>query len=175
MYGSTPTREGVTAHETGHGKTRRTVLKFDEVVVPLIGDASHSARLALKVYDFPEGLITIKGAVVNLSATDDTAAVTDTQAGFTGLGTVAAAQDADTLATTTQNLATTTAFTAVAGVIPAKAAGPAAPVNFDGTGGAIDVYLNMLATAVGTAVGSAATNLTLNGTIEINWEEVGDK
>lgn len=170
--GGTVNGKGVT-HESQNGYTK-TILTFKDTPMPLVDTAATVARAALKVFDMPEGLIVIGGAVANLKLTKSSAGVNADWDGDFGVGTAAAAADA-TLSGTEQNIIPTTATPqAVAGATTAKGVSTA-QVILDGSGTAVDVYLNLLVDDADQDVTTTPCNLIVNGTLTLLWSVVGDK
>lgn len=126
----------------------------------------------VKIYDFPEGGVTILGASGSIAVTTTSAILTTLNGGSTcnwGLGSTT--QASATLATTEQDILTVSAFTSsatinVAGAVAAKGR-TAAPACFDGHATALDAYLN-LAVASATDIDADAT-VTVTGTATILW------
>jgi hypothetical protein len=159
----------VTIKETGNGPIHKTVLTFDAMPVTLTDQASTVLYGGQKVYDFPDGLISILGCVADL----DVAVAGNLNAdadGDVGIGTVTASNNA-TLATTEQNICPTTAIpqlVASAGTSDCQNAAAIAPL--DGTGTAVDVFLNYVWDDADHNGGS----MTVTGTITIIWVQLGD-
>ncbi len=173
--GSTAVSSAV-ATETGAGAVHTTVLTFTNTAVALTDEAGVVAYAGTKVYDFPEGAILFLGATTNLALTKSSAGVNVDWDGDVSLGTITASNNA-TLSSTEQNLIPTTSTPqAVAGVSSAKSQSTATEsgVIFNGTGTAIDVYLNLLVDDADQDVTGTACNLILNGTITIVWANLGD-
>lgn len=170
--GGTPNGTGVSAANSGG--VVKTVLTFVDTPLALIDTAGVVARCALKVFDFPEGLVSILGATVNLALTKSATGVNATWNGDVSLGSVAAAGDA-TLTSTEANIVPSTATpAAVAGATTAKALSTAG-VLLDGTNTAVDLYLNVLVDDADQDVTTTPTNLIANGTITVLWANMGDK
>lgn len=160
-----------TTTEAGYVKT---VLTFEDKHVALVDAAGVVARAALKVLDLPAGLVAIAGAVADLQLTKSAAGVNADWDGDFGVGSAAAAADA-TLSGTEQNIIPTTATPqAVAGATTAKGISTAA-VQLDGTGTAVDVYLNLLVDDADQDVTTTPTDLIINGTLTLVWSLIGDK
>jgi len=177
MYGSVPSVTGLTVAETGEGVYRKTVLKFVDVAVPLVDEAGVVAYAGLKVYDFPELAFIFNGAVADLDLTKSSTGVNASWDGDIGLGTVTASNNA-TLATTEQNFIPTTATPqASSGVTTGDMISTAteAPKLHDGSGGAVDMYLNILVDDADHDVTTTPCNIIVNGTITFPWVIIGDK
>lgn len=164
----------VSVTEYGNGILHQTV--FTLTALPLtLADAAQGA--GVKIYDFPEGAITILGASGSVAETTTAELASTLNGGVTynwGVGTVT--QSNGTLATTEQDIIETTDGTASATINVAGAASTAgrtsAPANFDGTSTAKDAFFNVgIATA--TDIDGDATT-TWTGTITITWLFNGD-
>lgn len=165
----------VSVVEKGDGVIHQTV--FTLTALPLtLADATVGA--GVKIYDFPEGVITILGASGSIAETTTSTLVSTLNGGVTynwGVGTTTQANG--TLATTEQDIVPTTNGTASATINVAGAASggarTAAPANFDGGATAKDAYFNVgIATA--TDIDADATT-TYTGTITITWMFNGDR
>jgi hypothetical protein len=173
--GAIPVVAGLSVKETGAGPYRQTVLTFADVAFSLVDEAAVVAYAGKKVYDFPEGVIKVFGAVANLAIEGSSAGVNDTFDGDFGLGTVTASNN-NTLASTEQNIIPTTATPqAVAKATTAKGLNAADIAPLDGTGTAIDLFLNFLVDDADQDVTTTPADLVVNGTIVINWMVLGDK
>jgi hypothetical protein len=165
---------GVVAAEFGDDTIRKTVLTFTNVVVPLTDEAGVVAFGGLKVYDFPESLIVVHGAVSDFALTKSSAGVNDDWDGDVGVGTVTASNN-NSLASTEQDIIPTTATPqAVAGATTADAVSTAAAV-LNGTATPVDVYVNLLVDDADHDVTGTACDLILNGTLTLVWSSIGDK
>lgn len=175
----------VKAEETGVGVERRTVIRFSKAQYDLADEAGVVGKIVNKIYDFPEGLILFKGAVVDLTLTKvavdgDGAGLSDTFDGDVGLGSVVGA--GATLATTEQDyVATTSIPQAVGGVAQAAAVSAAVsgatggPRLIDGTAAAPDMYLNILVDDADQDATGHPVKIQFDGTVSFEWELLGDK
>ena len=155
---------------------QRLRVTLSAIDIPLVDEAGVVAYAGLKILDLPAGAITLLGASANLTILKDAAGVNADFDGDFGIGTVTASNNA-TLATTEQNIIPTTALPqAVAGATTAKGQSTATEVGavFDGTTTPVDVYLNFLVDDADHDVTTTATNLTVSGTIDIVYAELGD-
>lgn len=167
---------GVTVTETGDGAVHKTVLTLTDVAVALSDNAGTIAYGGLKLYDWPEGLIAIQGASMDIALTKSSAGVNADWDGDTALGSVTATNDAS-LATTEQNIIPTTATPqASSGVTTGDGLSTAteAVTVLNGTSTAADLYLNYLVDDADHDVTSTPCNLIANGTITIVWSNLGD-
>jgi hypothetical protein len=172
--GAIPAITGLSVSEEGVGPAKRTVLSFTNVAFALIDQAATVAYKGLKVYDFPEGSILIDGAVANLALTKSSAGVNADWDGDFSVGSVTASNNA-TLTGTEQDIIPSTATPqAVAGATTAKGRNAAAIAPFDGTGTALDLYLNFLVDDADQDVTTTPCNLIVNGTLTIHWRNLGD-
>lgn len=164
---------GVVATERGDGIIHQTLLTLTAQPVTM-ADATQGG--GVKIYDFPEGRISILGATGSLAMTTTSALASTLNASKTcqwGVGTTTQANT--TLATTEQDLIPNTAWTSGATINVANTAtngALAASAQFDGTGTAKDAYLN-LAVAGATDIDGDAT-VTVTGTVLITWINLGD-
>lgn len=167
---------GVRGGNVNPGNLRQTVLRLKDSVLALTDEAGVVAYTSKKIFDFPEGLISFQGAVIDLVLTKSSAGVNADFDGDIGLGTAQASNNA-TLSSTEQNLVPTTPTTqAVAGVATAKAKSTATEAGalFDGTTTPVDVYLNVLVDDADHDVTGTPCNLIANGTITVLWFSLGD-
>lgn len=174
--GSLPTVTGLTVTHEGAGPYRKTVLKFTNVAFAMTDAAGVVAYSGKKVYDLPEGDIMFFGATANLVLTKSSSGVIDTWDGDFALGTVTAAADA-TLTSTEANLIPSTATPqAVAAATTAKGVSTSTEGAkiFNGTGTAVDVYLNFLVDDTDQDVTTTPCNLIVNGTVTLFWANLGD-
>lgn len=170
-----PAGTGVVGSETPG--MRKLTLTLTDTPVVLADNAGVTAYGSLKVADLPEGAILFMGAVINLAVTKSSGGVNADWDGDVGLGTVAANNGATPLAGTEQDLVPNTATPqAVAGATTARAqsTGTESGVIFDGTGGALDVYLNFLVDDADHDVTGTPCDLLCNGTITIVYALLGD-
>lgn len=129
-----------------------------------------------KVYSFPIGRIARFGACGQLSMTTKSILANTLNTGVTcnwGVGSTTQANA--TLATTEQDIINVTAWTAGTTIDVANAAtngvGPGVLAALDGHTTSIDAFLN-LAVAGATDIDADAT-IWVNGTIVINWSNIG--
>jgi hypothetical protein len=172
--GAVPAVTGLTITENGVGPIKQTVFNFSNVAFALADNAGVVAYSGKKIYDFPEGLIKVLGAVANLALTKSSAGVNTNWDGDFGVGTVTASNDG-TLASTEQNIIPTTATPqATAGATTARGKNAADIAPLDGTGTAIDLYLNFLVDDADHDVTTTPCNLIVNGTLTVTWMNLGD-
>lgn len=155
------------------GHIHRTTLTLTAVPLTTVDDVTNGAQAHLAVYNFPRGLIEVRGAVLNLTTLGDGTNQTNNAALVGALGSAVPAADA-TLTSTEADMAPSFAgtFTAFAGVL--KNLG-LTPKFFDNTTttNATQLVAN-LNLAIPTAGSSAAGTITVSGTITISWYNHGD-
>jgi hypothetical protein len=168
----------ITAYEYGD-VARKTVLECNGLVVTITDDAGVAQYGGVKAYDFPEGMLLIKGARVDGILTGGTTGtIIDNWDGDVALGTVTATTGS-TLVSTEADIFASTAVSAGAsdkdGVVSAVSIATALTESgarwFDGTATAKDMFLNFVIDDDATHTAGTAT---FNGTIEFNWEMLGD-
>lgn len=170
-------KAGATVAVTEYGNGIIHLTKFVLTALPLtLADATVGA--GVKIYDFPEGVITILGAFGNVAETTTSVLASTLNAGVTynwGVGTTTQANG--TLATTEQDIIPTTNGTASATIAVAGAASKGvrttAPVNFDGSVTAKDAFFNV-GIALNTDIDADATT-TWTGTLYVTWLFHGDQ
>lgn len=165
----------VTAVETGVGGfLHKTVLTLTDLPLTL-ADATVGA--GVKIYDFPEGVITILGGFGSVTEKTTSVLASTLNTGITynwGVGTTT--QASATLATTEQDILPVTTGVASATINVAGAASTAvrtgAGASFNGTATAKDAFFNVAVTTATDIDGDATT--VWNGTITIFWAFLGD-
>jgi hypothetical protein len=162
----------VAAVETGNGPVRKTVLTLTATPITM-RDTQQGG--GVKIYDFPEGRILLLGSAGSIAVTTTSAILTTLNGGVTcnwGVGSTTQANP--TVATTEQDLLQVAAFTSSAtiNVAGATSNGKGVLTAFDGTGTALDAFLN-LAVAGATDIDADAT-VTVTGVITLNWISLGD-
>jgi hypothetical protein len=166
----------VTVQEYGGGIVNKTVLTCTATPITVADDAGVAQYGGVKVYDFPEGMLCIHGAVIDGSLTGY-ASLIDTFDGDVALGTVTATTGA-TLTSTEANILQSTALTqAVAEVANSDAQSIATALTesgarwLDGTATAVDMYLNFV---IDDNAAHGAGTATFTGTISFLWSVLGD-
>lgn len=169
----------VSVKEYGAGFLHKTVLTCTATPITISDDAGVAQYGGVKVYDFPEGMLCTLGAVVTGSLTAGvTGTIIDNWDGDVALGTVTATTGA-TLVSTEANILQSVAVSAGAsdkiGVVDAVSVATALTESgarwLDGTGGALDMYLNFVIDDDATHTAGTAT---FTGTIELIWMMLGD-
>lgn len=163
----------VTAEERGNSVTHQTVLTLTAMPMTVTDALAYASQ---KIYDFPEGRIAILGSTASLAftTTSDLASTINSAANMDwSVGSAAASNI--TLATTMLDLvpkvdnATSTTINVAAAVTNGALA---AAAQFDGTGTALDAYLNV-AFPTNTEIDADGT-LLVSGTITLTWINLGD-
>lgn len=134
-------------------------------------DGNHGA--GIKVYDFPEGRIYVLGVVIDASVAHNGAFNgTPNDVFVVSCGTEVAA-DEETLTGTEADIIPSTELDTESGATSPLDwhAELAASAFFDGTGGAIDLYVNV---ACADGSNSGATTYAVTGTVTIHWINLGD-
>lgn len=166
--------EGVSAQTIGNGVVNKTVLTLENTAIPLVDEAGVVAYGGLKVFDLPEGLVQILGAVADLAVTKSSAGVNNDFDGDFAVGTVTASNNNTLSATEANIIASTATPQAAAGATTAKGVSTAV-LTLDGTATAVDVYLNALVDDADHDVTTTPASLIVNGTITLSWIHLGDK
>lgn len=163
----------VTAKHVQFGPFVVTTLTLSDVAQTVTDGTEYQDT---KIYDFPEGRISVLGVTATLQQKTTSALASTLNASSTGaiaLGTAAATNTS--LTGTMVDLLPSTAFTSSATVNvagTAVTAALAAAAQFDGTATAKDMYLNT-AYATTTDVDGNATQ-TISGTVVVTWINLGD-
>lgn len=160
---------GAVASE-GIALTKRTEITLTAREITMTDAGAAGSHGGTKIYDFPVGLISIRSAVTDLTITAGSGGITDTSAVVGAVGTTVTATDNATLTGTEANIVPTTDCTLVdgAGVMDGE---NLVPISIDGTGGALDMYLNFATVDAGS---TANDTLTVTGTVIVEWALVGD-
>lgn len=175
--GSQPSLTGVSSTTVQRGGQNVTTLTFTNYSLTINDTTPIATGGSVKIFDFPEGVISILCATGSLTFTTTSTLASTLNASVTcswGVGTVATA-DGATLATTEQDIIPTTAWTSSATINVANTATRgtlAAPLNKDGGTTPVDAYLNV-GVATATDIDADAT-VAVNGTIVIVWSNVVD-
>lgn len=170
----------VSVSETSFGPVHQTVLTCTATPITISDDAGVAQYGGVKVYTFPEGLISTVGAVVSGTLTAGvTGTIIDNWDGDVALGTVTASTGA-TLVSTEANILPSAEVSAGAadkiGVVSALSAAAALTESgarwLDGTATAVPVFANFVIDDDGTHTAGTAT---FTGTITLTWLHLGDK
>lgn len=170
---------GLSAVETTAGLIHKTVLTGSAFAVGTVGDeAGQGQFVGKKVYDFPAGLILFLGATVEGTVTLTTPAINNWD-GDVGLG-VEAPTDHQDAANKTGSVMQKNDVSAGTsdkiGVVSAKTLATALTESgarwLDGTGTAIDLFLNFLVDD--NAAHDNTIKAAFTGTITFHWINLGD-
>lgn len=162
----------VSAVEYNEGFIHKTILTFTSTPITVADDAGVAQYGgAGKVYDFPDGLVSVLGCVVNGTLTmGATGTFIDAFTSNIALGT-AAATTGSTLTGTEADIMASVANGTAAAKVSAVAATSAGVTLLNGTSTAKDMYLNVV--IADDATHTAGTG-TFTGTVTILWTNVGD-
>lgn len=169
--GTIVSKSGLAATEGGFGPLRWIEFTFTNMTVTMTDEAGVVLYGGQKLWDFPAGVVKFIGAVADLDILG-TGNVTSTFDGDFGVGTATASNNA-TLSTTEQNVLPTTATPqAVASVTTANGFSTATEdASVDGTGTALDLYLNFL---VDDADHTGGGITVTGGTLKVYFMLLGD-
>jgi len=178
MIGAAVAAANVVATEYGEGILHRTVLACTATPLTFGDEAGQGQFGGVKVYDFPEGLLLVLGAVVE-GAITLTAPAIDNWDGDVGLG-VEAPTDHQDVAGKTGSVMKKNDVSAgaadkigvVAAVSGCTALTESAARWLDGTAAAKDLFLNFLVDD-NVAHDNTITG-TFTGTITLHWIKLGD-
>lgn len=129
----------------------------------------------VKIYDYPIGYLRVFASAAYLTFTTKTAIASTLNSGVScryGVGSTTQANA--TLATTEQDMVNVTTFTSGTTIDVANTAASAVlttPANIDGTGTAVDAYMNVSVPTNTDIDGDAI--VWINGTVHITWCLVG--
>lgn len=173
-------KNGVTVTATEKaGVWKRTKLTCVATPITISDDAGVAQYGGVKLYDFPEGLLCIQGAVIDGAITAGvTGTIIDAFTGVIALGTATASTGATLESTEADILQSTELTTAVAKVAVCDAVSIATALTesgarwHDGTGTAKDLFLNV---AIADDATHTAGSATFTGTVEFVWMSLGDK
>lgn len=165
---------GLSLVEEGNSVVHKTVFTFANVTFTVNdAGAGDEGWGTLKLYDFPEGVIAILGAVSDLAITGGTSVGGGSGSGDFSLGSDPSTSEAALVGALADILATS-AITdpLVGGAGDANGANTSTTmIRLNGTGTAKDINLNMIFDA-GDVPGN--TTITLNGTVTVTWINTGD-
>jgi hypothetical protein len=171
--GAAVTATGLSVADAGVGEVKRTIITLDALELAVAdADAFGSQQL----YDFPAGRILVLGVIGSLqfAVTSARVGTINDDASLTwSLGTAAA--DSATLADAMVDLlpkATKVLAADVAALNTVSTNALASSAQFDGTGTAIDAFLNV-GFETGTDIDADGT-LEVTGTVTLTWINLGD-
>lgn len=148
------------------GNVRTSVFTFDGVSIPVTDDGANGGHANLAFFNFPKGLTQIFGGRTSLALVGG-AGLTATSAVVAACGTAPAAIDNATLTLTEADIVPSTACTLTANAATFAAVTATAPALFDGSTTAKVAYLNFATPDAGV---TAATTMTVTGTIRLTWQ-----
>lgn len=155
------------------GKVVSSTFTFADFEIAMTDAGAAGIHGSAKLVDFPEGNLLLLGIVTNLTIASQTADGTGLDTGaavVAAIGTVPTAVDNATLTSTEANILASTAATLTT-FEGALATQNTAVVFIDGTGTALDAYLNF---AAADAECEGSDVLVVNGTITLTWIVLGD-
>lgn len=147
-----------------------TRLTITDLVVAMTDATTAGSHGSEKLYDFPAGNILVLGVVSDLQIVAGAGGIGDTAAVVGSIGSAAVGTDNATLTSTEANLMPSTAATLSSGAGNCDGASTAT-ATLDGTDTPAAAYLNL---AVPDAGSSANDTLTVNGTVQLTWLNLGD-
>jgi len=153
-----------TVVEYGDKYSHVSVISITEFTQAVAGAALGFGQ---KIYDFPEGIVKCKRAIIDITMT----AATSTDVGEVGLGTVVASGEISTLGGTAtfEDIVDGFANTAPSAVGAATQAGKECEAGqLDGSSTAKDIFLNFAATW------TPSEDITISGTVTLFWDYLGD-
>ena len=157
-----------------YGNMRRatiTLASVPAIVTYLGGPAGNPTNSsgAIKIFDFPEGVMGIHGVVVDDLTTATNVNMNATNEISYALGTVTAA--GSILTTTEVDLAPTNGITQITNVYDTVLA---ASVIFDGSATAKDMFLNFIVTDAPSGDFDQNTTNLVSGTVILHYSQLGD-
>lgn len=162
----------VTVEERGDAAMHQTILTVTNLPIATVDAGAAGAHGTAKIYDFPEGHIKIHGGHMNLtSIAAGAGGVIDAGVLDVGVGSASTSAADETLASTEQNIVTKKDVTLSGGTVANQSSINSTDTTIDGSGGAIDAYLNV---AVENTSSTANDTITVNGTITLTWSNLGD-
>lgn len=160
---------GVTVEEK-RGQIQNSVINLASTSITVTDTGGANGGYgSLKIYDLPAGNILVLGATSNLSFTRGSTGISATAVVKHALGSVAVSTS-DTLSSTLANVIPSTNATLAAGT--GSGGGESTAVTFlDGTTTAADLILNI---GVADANISASDSVSVSGTVNVSWINLGD-
>ena len=169
--GTVGTTSGLSITSELKGAIHKTVIALNAVSVTITDNGTAGGQGSVKLYDFPEGLITFLGATANVAITES-GGVNNTAAVLAAIGSAAVGAGDATLSSTEADMipSTSCTLTSSLGTFAGKST-TALLATFDGTATALDAYLNF---AVSDASTTANATLSLTGSVTLVWVNCGD-
>lgn len=169
----------VAAVENGNAALHKTTLTCTATTITISDDAGVAQYGGVKLYDFPEGLMCIHGAVVDGSLTAGvTGTIIATFDGDVAVGTATASTGATLIGTEADIMPSVALTTASGTVANSDAVSVATALTesgarwHDGTATAKDLYLNYV---IDDDASHTAGTATFTGTVTFIWSNLGDK
>ncbi|MFA4972284.1 MAG: hypothetical protein WC683_06700 [bacterium] len=162
----------VTADEFGDGKNHRTVLTCTDLEVATVDNGTAGHGGGTKIYDFPKGLIATGPGIIKAdSIVVDGTGLPNDAAFVLSVGSVVATSVVVTLTGTMADIIDQLSLTLSTSVSCVNNNSSVLGLSIiDGSGTAVDAYLNVSGTAGSL---DADGTLTFTGKIEINWTNLG--
>lgn len=160
---------GLTAVEAIAG-IHRTTLTLENVSVAMTDAGAAGCHGNKQVYTFPAGNIHIIGGVCSLTVTKGVGGIDEEATVLHAIGSAAAGTNNATLTSTEANILPQggTILSAGSGAINKEST---APVTVDGTASAAAAFLNLV---VADTDSNGNDTLTVSGTIQLQWVQLGD-
>ena len=151
----------------------KTTITITDLSITITDATTVGAHGSQKIYDFPEGVIVVEAAMMNLTTLAGSGGIGDTAALIGALGSAAAGTNNETLTTTEADIIASTAGTLSGGAGTLVGVGPGSGLNakLDGHTTPADVYLNIVVPDAGS---SASDTVVVSGTIVLLWLNLGD-
>lgn len=166
--------QSCTAVERGSdNSTHRTILTCTSAVITVTDATTAGAHGSHLVYTFPAGGIVIEGAIMRLTTLAGAGGIADTAALVGAIGSVTTATDNATLTSTEADWIASYAGTLTGGAGILSKFDSQDTAALDGTSTAAVARLNVAVPDAGMTDGVNDT-LTVSGTIELWWRNVGD-
>ncbi len=168
----------VSVVENGNDALHRTILTCAATTITISDESGVGQYGGVKLYDFPEGMMCIHGAVIDGSLTAGvTGTIIATFDGDVAVGTATASEFA--LPTTEEDIMPSVALTTASGTVANSDAVSVATALtesgarwHDGTVTAKDLYLNF---GIDDDASHTAGTATFTGTVTVIWSNLGDK
>ena len=148
----------------------QVVLTLTDASVTITDATVAGAHGSLTLCTFPQGHIKVHGTLMNLSFTKSGAGLTDTATYEIGIGSVAAATDNAALTSTEEDVVAGQTGDLTAGAVTLQVVN-STDATFNGTSTAFAPKLNIVFAADDA---SANASVTVNGTVTITYDNLGD-
>jgi len=169
-----PNGATVAASSTVSNGLVKTVLTLTATPITIAGGASGVGEGGVKIFDMPEGQILLLGGGASLTVNEADANIDDDALVTLGVGTAVVAGGDDALGTdaTDDDILNGADFQLAASTATGGLISNSSVAKFDGTGTAIDIYMN--ASVADADIDDDAAALTITGTITLYWMLLGD-